>query len=548
MLDVLHRAVDRLQGAGVIANTIALREVIRIVEAMAEAMQRVLAHVEDESADRIENQCTLCYSYRKLLRDRLAAYRGEASTPVKGGDDFLFAALRLVIQRIEECGASPELTRASSVACDLLYAVGNQFNPPRSDARERVEAALRAAGAPSAQQPLDESANNAGVATGSRNDSPSESVTRGNLSPATPAKGGDAVQEAVELAIREGRDPFLAGINAKTQQPATPYAWGYTNTINGHKHIAMDRASRQVEGMAEHALYTLEDAHRLASTQAAGGGDDRDWEAEYDAAQGRAQELDDLCTANARWLFRAMNPGESDDHIEYEDSHDITAEAVGRLASTGSAPVAEVNGIGGVYDGCWLIPTPIALPHGTKLYAGSAPAPSGDASDAARYRAIRNPPPKGDAMCAWSTTEDGVLSARGEHDGPLTGEALDAAIDAAIAAAAPTQSQEAPAPSGEVAALRGFAQSVMEAWPMGDVDGGDLQSTAVTHGLLKPVTMAEPCSEEQCACAEYCTRDEFPVECFRKTTLLTGRPESDARIAELSAAPTQEPQTPKENK
>ena len=36
------------------------------------------------------------------------------------------------------------------------------------------------AGAPPAQQPLDDSANNAGVATGSRNESPSESVTRGS--------------------------------------------------------------------------------------------------------------------------------------------------------------------------------------------------------------------------------------------------------------------------------------------------------------------------------------------------------------------------------
>jgi hypothetical protein len=34
--------------------------------------------------------------------------------------------------------------------------------------------------APPAQKPLHESANNAGVATGSRNDSASESVTRGN--------------------------------------------------------------------------------------------------------------------------------------------------------------------------------------------------------------------------------------------------------------------------------------------------------------------------------------------------------------------------------
>jgi putative phage-type endonuclease len=49
--------------------------------------------------------------------------------------------------------------------------------------RERAQQ-TPAAGAPAAQQPLDDAANNAGVAAGSRNASPSESVTRGNLSPA----------------------------------------------------------------------------------------------------------------------------------------------------------------------------------------------------------------------------------------------------------------------------------------------------------------------------------------------------------------------------
>lgn len=49
--------------------------------------------------------------------------------------------------------------------------------------RERVQQ-TPATGAPAAQQPLDDAANNAGVATGSRNVSPSESVTRGSLSPA----------------------------------------------------------------------------------------------------------------------------------------------------------------------------------------------------------------------------------------------------------------------------------------------------------------------------------------------------------------------------
>lgn len=51
---------------------------------------------------------------------------------------------------------------------------------------ERIERAqqIPAAGVPAAQQPLDGAANNAGVATGSRNAPPSESVTRGSLSPA----------------------------------------------------------------------------------------------------------------------------------------------------------------------------------------------------------------------------------------------------------------------------------------------------------------------------------------------------------------------------
>lgn len=50
--------------------------------------------------------------------------------------------------------------------------------------RERAQQTL-AAGAPVAQQPLEDAANNAGVATGSRNAPPSESVTHGSLSPAT---------------------------------------------------------------------------------------------------------------------------------------------------------------------------------------------------------------------------------------------------------------------------------------------------------------------------------------------------------------------------
>lgn len=72
-------------------------------------------------------------------------------------------------------------------------------------------------------------------------------------------------------------------------------------------------------------------------------------------------------------------------------------------------------------------------------------------------------------------------------------------------------------------ALRAFAQGVMEAWPMGDVDGGTLQDLAEKHGLLKPETRREPCGEG-CSCAEYALPVEFAdgVTCYSKTPLLKG--------------------------
>lgn len=74
-----------------------------------------------------------------------------------------------------------------------------------------------------------------------------------------------------------------------------------------------------------------------------------------------------------------------------------------------------------------------------------------------------------------------------------------------------------------IAYLRLFALTVMEAWPMGGIDGGELQDIAVTCGLLRPEERSEPCGE-QCVCAEYVTPAEFErgVTCYRKTDLLTG--------------------------
>lgn len=66
-------------------------------------------------------------------------------------------------------------------------------------------------------------------------------------------------------------------------------------------------------------------------------------------------------------------------------------------------------------------------------------------------------------------------------------------------------------------ALKGFAISVMGEWPdCGELDGFDLQVLGVKHGLLVGSIKTEPCGEH-CNCAEYA---DFPMECFRKTSLL----------------------------
>jgi hypothetical protein len=78
----------------------------------------------------------------------------------------------------------------------------------------------------------------------------------------------------------------------------------------------------------------------------------------------------------------------------------------------------------------------------------------------------------------------------------------------------------------EIDQLRGFAQRVMESWPFGDVDGGDLQDAAIKFGLLAPKTPVptESCGVG-CVCAEYASEEEFAageVHCLWRTELLTG--------------------------
>lgn len=71
---------------------------------------------------------------------------------------------------------------------------------------------------------------------------------------------------------------------------------------------------------------------------------------------------------------------------------------------------------------------------------------------------------------------------------------------------------EQPAPVA-VDNLRNFANAMIDIALEGcDADGAQIQELAVEHGLLKPESRTERCSDT-CSCAEYA---DFPVECFRK--------------------------------
>ena len=57
-------------------------------------------------------------------------------------DKYLYAALREIVNRIELCGASPELTNAVSLASDLAAAIGDRHNNQDKNAAYRVCAEL----------------------------------------------------------------------------------------------------------------------------------------------------------------------------------------------------------------------------------------------------------------------------------------------------------------------------------------------------------------------------------------------------------------------
>lgn len=78
-------------------------------------------------------------------------------------------------------------------------------------------------------------------------------------------------------------------------------------------------------------------------------------------------------------------------------------------------------------------------------------------------------------------------------------------------------------------ALRGFVADILDDWPdCSSLDGGDIQSLAVKHGLLAGTVVHVPCNggdpDKPCHCEEYCTPDEFHlgVTCYRRTDLVKG--------------------------
>lgn len=61
--------------------------------------------------------------------------------------------------------------------------------------------------------------------------------------------------------------------------------------------------------------------------------------------------------------------------------------------------------------------------------------------------------------------------------------------------------------------LRAFAQDIMCAWPEGGLDGGELQDSALRHGLLEP---SKPTQEER---DEWCLDDDDSW--YRNTSVLS---------------------------
>lgn len=107
---------------------------------------------------------------------------------------------------------------------------------------------------------------------------------------------------------------------------------------------------------------------------------------------------------------------------------------------------------------------------------------------------------------------------------PTILDAMKAVREASSSAVFNNLFEQAKRISGERDALAGFALAMLERWPLGDVDGAELQEEAVKHGLLVPEKRTAVCSEEGCNCAEYYSTEEWAegITCYRKAAWLKG--------------------------
>ncbi len=82
------------------------------------AAQQVLDHVEDDRIPRVHNQCTLCHTYRKVLRDAIADATVADSKLVRDRLELL-KALKLVKKVLLVSDAPIKLSEVISLADEL---------------------------------------------------------------------------------------------------------------------------------------------------------------------------------------------------------------------------------------------------------------------------------------------------------------------------------------------------------------------------------------------------------------------------------------------